>query len=151
MTPELRFVFEARVSVGAPLELGETRHGRRRAIPITGGTVSGPRLEGDVVAGGADWQLVQKDGLIELVARYMLRAKDGTLISVTNSGIRRGSPEILARLAEGEAVDPSLYYFRAAPVFEAPPGPHDWLNQSLFIATGERLARGVVIRFFEVL
>ena len=151
MTPELRFVFEVRAAVGDPLDLGETRHGRRRAIPITGGTVSGPRLQGEVVAGGSDWQLVQADGMTELVARYFLRAADGTLIAVTNRAIRRAPPEILARLAAGEAVDPGLYYFRGVPTLEAPPGPHDWLNLSIFIATGQRAARQVLIRFFEVL
>jgi hypothetical protein len=151
MTPELRFVFEVRASVGEPLDLGETRHGRRRAIPITGGTVGGPRLQGAVVAGGSDWQLVQPDGTIELVARYFLRAADSTLIAVTNRAIRRAPPEILARLAAGEAVDPSLYYFRGVPTLEAPPGPHDWVNRSIFVATGQREMRQVLIRFFELL
>jgi Protein of unknown function (DUF3237) len=150
MTPELRFVLEVRASVGQPLNLGGTRRGHRRALPITGGTVSGPRLQGEVVAGGSDWQLVQADGMIELVARYFLRDADDTLIAVTNRAIFRAPPEILAKLRAGEAVDPTLYYFRGVPTLEAPSGPHEWVNRSIFIATGQREAGQVLIRFSEV-
>jgi len=148
--PLLRFVFVAYVDIGAAQEIGETTAGRRRVIPITGGRVEGPRLQGEVVPGGADWQLVRSDGTVELVARYTLRATDGTLISVVNRGLRRAPPEVLARLTAGEIVDPSLYYFRATPSFSVAPGPHGWLADSIFVATGERQARQVVIRFFEL-
>jgi hypothetical protein len=148
--PGLQFVFAAFVSIGTPLELGPIAAGRRRVIPITGGHVSGPRLSGSVLPGGADWQVVLADGTAQLVARYTLQAEDGTLISVINRGVRRGAPGVLARLAAGEAVDPALYYFRATPSFEVAPGPHDWLARSVFVATGERAPDQVVIRVFEV-
>ena len=148
--PALEHVFTARVTVATPLELGQTSAGRRRVIPITGGTVSGPRLQGQVLAGGADWQSVLADGTAHLVARYTLLADDGTLISVVNRGVRRGPPEVLARLVAGEIVEPSEYYFRAAPSFEVEPGPHDWLARSMFMAVGERAPDHVVIRVFEV-
>lgn len=150
LPPPLRFVFAAFVDVDKPQEIGQTTAGRRRVIPITGGHVEGPRLTGDVVPGGADWQLVRSDGTVELVARYTLRTTDGTLISVINRGVRRAPPDILARLTAGEIVDPALYYFRATPSFSVAPGPHGWLADSIFVATGERQARQVVIKFFEV-
>jgi hypothetical protein len=150
MDPELKFVFEVRVAVGSPIDVGETRNGRRRIIPIVSGTVSGPRLQGTVREGGSDWQHLQPDGLTELVARYLIEASDGTLITVVNRGVRRGPPEVMARLIAGEKVDPSLVYFRAIPTMEAPPGPHDWLNRSIFVTAGERSPDAVVIRFFEV-
>ncbi len=146
----LEFVFAAFVSIGKPLEVGPIAAGWRRIIPITGGQVAGPRLTGSVLPGGADWQVVLADGTAHLVARYTLQAADGTLISVVNRGIRRGPPEVLARLAAGEAVDPSQYYFRATPCFEVAPGPHDWLMRSVFVATGERSPDHVAIRVFEV-
>lgn len=148
--PELDHVFTAHVDVGAPLELGDVSTGRRRIIPITGGTVSGPRLNGIVVPGGADWQTIRPGGTADLVARYMLQAKDGALISVVNSGLRRGPPDVLARLAAGKAVDASDYYFRAAPVFAVAPGPHDWLMDHIFVATGERRAKQVVITVYRL-
>ena len=145
---ELSHVFTAHVDIGGPLELGSVATGRRRIIPITGGSVSGPRLTAEILPGGADWQIIRTDGTAEVVARYTLRASDGTLISVVNKGLRRGPPEVLARLAAGETVDPSLYYFRTAPVFEVTSGPHGWLADNIFVATGERHEKQVVIKVF---
>jgi hypothetical protein len=148
--PALTHVFTAHVDIGPPLELGDTTSGRRRIIPILGGTVSGPRLTARILTGGADWQIIRCNGTAEVVARYTLEADDGTLISVVNKGLRRGPPAVLARLAAGEPVDPALYYFRTTPVFEVAAGPHDWLNESIFVATGERHATQVVITVFAV-
>lgn len=144
----LENVFTAFVDIGAPLDLGPVSTGRRRIIPILGGTVSGPRLTATILPGGADWQIVRDNGTAAVVARYTLQAGDGTLISVVNKGIRRGPPEVLARLAAGETVDPSLYYFRTSPVFEVAAGPHGWLAENIFVATGERHLKQVVIRVY---
>ena len=145
---ELSYVFTAHVAIGEPLELGAVASGRRRIIPILGGSVSGPRLTALVLPGGADWQIVRADGTAEVVARYTLQADDGTIILVVNRGLRRGPPEVLARLAAGDAVDPALYYFRTSPVFEVAAGPHGWRADNIFVATGERHAKEVVIRVF---
>ena len=56
-TPELRFAFEIDVEVATPLDLGQTQVGHRRIIPIAGGLVSGPKLQGRILAFGADWQI----------------------------------------------------------------------------------------------
>ena len=146
----LTHAFTAFVDAGVPLELGAVGTGRRRIIPILGGSVSGPRLAATILPGGADWQIIRPNGTAEVVARYTLQATDGTLIAVTNTGLRRGPPEVIARLAAGEPVDPAEYYFRTAPVFAAPPGPHAWLCETIFVATGERHAKQVVIKVFAV-
>lgn len=146
------FVFEARVQVDTPLVVGPGPRGLRRIVPIVGGTVSGPRLSGRVVPGGADWQVVRAaDEVLEIEAKYTLEADDGTLIMVTNRGFRRGPKEVIDKLARGEAVDPSLYYFRTAATFEAPvESDHAWLNQSVFVGVAERQASAAIIRFYEV-
>ena len=148
--PDLDFAFEARVGVSPAIEAGPVPGGRRRIIPITGGVVAGPRLNGIVIPGGADWQLIRDDGLVDLTARYTIQAEDGTLIGVVNRGYRHAPPEVLARLAAGEAVDPALVYFRTVPRFEAPPGPHDWLTRNILVATAQRHPEGVLLRFFTV-
>jgi len=150
MTLAMEFAFEATVTVAAPLEVGETPLGRRRVIHITGGRFAGPRLTGIVVPGGADWQIIRSDGVTELTAMYELKADDGTLIHVTNRGLRHGPTEVMQRLMRGEPVDPTSYYFRTVPVFEAPSGPHDWLNRSIFVATGARSANDVKVRVYEL-
>ncbi len=149
--PDLALAFEARVTVGTALELGVGQGVRRRIIPITGGTVAGPRLTGKVLPGGADWQVIRADGLTEVVARYVIQADDGALIQVVNSGLRRAPPDVMRQLMEGQRVDPALVYFRTTPVFHPPDGPHAWLGRSIFLAHGERQPDLVVIRVFEVL
>jgi hypothetical protein len=151
VTPTLDIAFRLRVTVAPALELGETEAGRRRIIPITGGTVEGPRLHGRVLPGGADWQIVRHDGCAELEARYTIEAADGALISVTNRGLRHGPPDVVARLIAGEAVDPALYYFRCAPVFETAAPALIWLTRSLFVGTGVRRPDAVELAFFAVL
>ena len=119
--PQLDFVFAANVTVDAPLDLGDVAKGGRRIVPITGGDFSGPRVRGEVLPGGADWQVLRGDGVAELEARYTLRTDDGALIYVRNHGLRHGPPEVIAALAAGQPVDPARYYFRGATFFETNP------------------------------
>ena len=95
--------------------------------------MTGVRLAAEVVPGGADWQYVRADGVVELEARYSIRTGDGVEIAVVNRGLRRASPEVMERLNRGEIVDPALVYFRTAPVFEAPAGPYAWLLSLIHI------------------
>jgi hypothetical protein len=150
MTLELCHVCDIEAEVGPIRDLGPTPRGRRRIVPILGGTVKGPRLRAEVVPGGADWQYVRSDGVVELVARYSIRTGDGVEITVTNRGLRRASPEVMARLSRGEAVDPALVYCRTALAFEAPTGPYEWLNRSVFVCSAVRLPDKVQIAVFEV-
>lgn len=148
--PSLDYAFTARVEVAAPQELGETGAGRRRFIPITGGTVSGPMLSGEVLPGGGDWQTIMPGGLTQLDARYFLKAADGTLIEVANTGVRVAAPDVIERLARGEDVDPSAYYFRTTPTFAVRAGPHDWMRRSTFVARGIRKPDHVLVDFYVV-
>lgn len=148
--PGMTFVFSVRVFVAAPIEHGMIDGKRKRFIPITGGSVSGPKLSGVVLSGGGDWQAIHQDGLTEVFARYSLWAEDGAVIGVTNTGVRVAEPAIIKRLAAGENVDPSLYYFRTAPVFEVVDGPHAWLRRHLFVARGIRRPDHVMIDVFQV-
>lgn len=148
--PSLKLAFTAKVTVAQPIEYGMIDGKRKRFIPITGGTVSGPRLTGTVLPGGGDWQAIHEDGITEVMARYTLKADDGTVIGVTNPGVRVAAPAIIARIAAGEDVDPSLYYFRTTPQFEVAKGKHDWLRRVVFVARGIRRPDHVVIEFFEV-
>src|SRR6267378_7315892 len=99
--PGLRFAFAIKARVGPIQDLGQTARGHRRIIDILGGEVHGPRLTGEILPGGADWQIVRPDGTIEVVARYTIRAASGALVYVQNEGLRVASPEILARMSGG--------------------------------------------------
>jgi hypothetical protein len=148
---ELKALYRCAITLGAPQELGETPQGRRRIIPITGGSFQGERLSGRVLPGGADWQIVRTDGVAQLETRYTLETGDGALIYVRNDGYRHGPADVLKRIAAGEAVDPKLYYMRATPRFETGDRRYDWLNRMVCVATGARLAAAVELQVFEVL
>ena len=101
-----RPLFDAHVEVAEIVTLGRTPLGERRVVNILGGWFRGERLAGRVRPGGADWQTVGDDGAARLDARYTLETDGGALVQVTSQGLRHGPPEVLARLAAGEAVDP---------------------------------------------
>jgi uncharacterized protein DUF3237 len=148
--PDLDFVFGLKARLGEMVVIGESPEGLRRMIPIVDGTFDGVNIRGEVLGGGADWQYVRGDGVTIAEAVYLLKATDGTLIQIRNRGVRHGSPEVIQRLTEGEHVDPAEYYFRASPTFLVSPGPHDWLNKNVFVATGARYAREIELWFYRV-
>lgn len=120
--PTVEFAFEARITLAPAVVLGETARGGRQYIPITGGTIAGPLLNGRVIPGGWDFQLRMGGGCSTLTADYFLEADDGTVIHILNESM--SCPP-----AEG---DTARTYFR--PKFEAPLGPHGWLTGSSFVA-----------------
>ena len=143
-------LLRAEIALGLPQELGDTPQGRRRIIPIVGGTFTGARLSGRVLPGGADWQVIRRDGVAELEARYTLETSDGALIYVTNRGYRHGPREVIDRLMSGADVDPSLYYMRTTPRFETGDARYAWLNRTVCVASGSRRAAAVELEVFEV-
>jgi hypothetical protein len=148
--PRLTFAFEIRATVAAPTEVGQLPQGRRRIVAITGGTFEGPGLKGRIVPGGADWQLIQPDGLSELDTRYTLETDKGQIVYVQNKGIRHAPPDVMKRLLAGEPVDPKLVYFRTVPTFETASPDLQWLARSVFIGIGERYPNDVRVRFWKV-
>lgn len=148
---DLRHLADLTVELGPPLELGDSPRGRRRIIPIIGGEVTGERLSGRVLDGGADWQTVFEDGSAELDTRYMIETADGAVIDIRNFGYRHGPPDVLAALARGEAVDPKAYYMRTTPRFETGDPRYAWLNRLIAVGTGERLKAAVKLTLYEVL
>ncbi|MFM2370777.1 MAG: hypothetical protein RIS85_499 [Pseudomonadota bacterium] len=148
--PTLTFAFSVKATLDPVVEQGEVDTGRRRFIPITGGTVSGPALTGTVLPEGGDWQVIMPGGLTSIEARYFIKAADGTVIEVTNPGVRTASPDVIEKLAKGEPVDPSAYYFRTTPRFMVKAGPHEWLRRKVFVARGIRKPDSVVIDFYTV-
>ena len=149
--PALSHLCELFVELGKPMELGPAPRGRRRIIPIIGGTVKGDRLKGRIMDLGADWQTVFADGTAELDTRYSMQTHDGAIIDIRNFGYRHGPPDVLAALGRGELVDPSLYSMRTHPRFETGDPRYEWLNRLIAIGTGVREPAAVRVSVFEVL
>lgn len=138
LTTEL--VMELKVLIGAPVNIGKSDYGNRRFIPITGGTVKGKGIKGEVMAGGADWQLTRQDGVTEIEAVYAIKTDDGNVIAVENWGL-------VAPVA-GELRP----YVRTNSRFHAPEGSYDWLNKRVFTGTITPSPKGdfVLIRIFQI-
>lgn len=150
--PQLEHVCDLAVTISAPIEVGLTPAGLRRMIPITGGTVTGPRLNGKVMAGGADFQLILNGGTqAHLDARYVMELDDGSRVFVQNTALRVASLENSQRIMHGQPVDPSAVYFRCQPKLEATAPQWAWLSESQFIGTGRRAPDGVFLSFYRVL
>lgn len=120
-TPGLDLVARLRVLVDAPVRVGQVPGGVRRVIPITGGRVSGPRVHGDVLALGADWNLRTDSGAEHVSARYLVRTDDGVVLGVTNEGWLLPGPGGLGAVTR--------------PAVEAPEGDYAWLNHAVLSGT----------------
>ena len=131
--------------------VGDTPITLRLVRIIDGGRFEGERLSGDVLDGGSDWQSVCRDGSIVLDARLALNTDDGALICMTYKGLRRGPPEVMARIEKGQVVDPASYYFRINPMFETASEKYGWLNGILGVGIGHRFEDGLVYNVFELL
>jgi hypothetical protein len=140
---QTEFVLEARVNCASAIVVGDAKLGKRQLIPITGGEFSGPNIKGCVLPGGADWQLVRPDGVLEIEARYTIQTDDGVNIAVCNRGVALYPP-----IAE-------TVYVRTVPEFEAPVNSdYAWLNKAIFVGTVHAISRQpltVQVRVFRVL
>lgn len=139
--PRTEFVYESIVDLAPTLQLGVSPLGDRRMVPITGGTFEGPGLRGVVLAGGADRQLVRRDGSVMLDAVYELQTDDGVIISVRN--------RVLSRRPK----DAPAYVFSNIEL-TAPEGRYDWLNDFVYVGTLNSLRpqrAAVVIRAYRVI
>ena len=124
----------------------------RGFVAVVGGEITGPRLTGRVVPhSGGDWPRIWASGLVEFEAHYVMEADDGTPIYIHNRGVAWSSPEALARIEAGESVDPGDSYCRITPRFEAPAGPHAWLNRTIFVGTAERRGASTWFAYYAVL
>ena len=142
--PEVEFALQLKVTLGDAYNCGETQHGLRTIIPITGGTFEGPNIKGTILNGGADYQLANAAGRTEVEAIYSIKTDDGVNIHVRNRGIISNGKD-----ANGNPT----FYFKAAPQFEAPAdSKYAWLNNSLFLCAPDfsQQFKGIVLNVWRV-
>ncbi|WP_158220517.1 DUF3237 family protein [Kineosporia sp. A_224] len=138
--PELELVARLTVTISEPIEVGAVDAGYLRVIPITGGTVEGPLVVGEVLALGADWNLRVREGRELVSARYLIRTDDGVVLSVTNEGVLSVSGTSVTGVTR--------------PRIEAPHGRYAWLNDAVLTGTlapvvENGVIRGVALEFWQ--
>jgi hypothetical protein len=148
---QTRPLFVMRLDVKPMQLIGATPGGSRRIGVVPSGRFAGERLSGVVLDGASDWQTLRADGATLLDVRLVLKTSDDALIGMTYRGIRHGPPEVIAKLAKGEEVDPASYYFRITPLFETAAANYDWINRIIAVGIGQRRPDGPVYSIFEVL
>jgi hypothetical protein len=149
--PSLTRVYRLEATLGETLDLGDLAQGRRRIVPLTGGTFAGPELNGKLLPGSsADWQIVLPEGTALGDVRYTLQTDDGDLLYVQSCGVRHGSADVLERLARGEDVDASEYTFRTSTQIETAAPGLEWLNKGIFISVGGRKPGAVIYETYLV-
>ena len=149
---DLLRLLEIDVTVQPMVDLGEFPLGGRRMIVFGGGTFAGrDGLRGTIAPGGVDWQTIRADGVIEIDAHYVLVTDDGEPIEVRSTGIRKATAAVADRLARGEEVAPSEYYFRTHVRLSTSASRLAYMNGILAVSTGERRRGSVRISVHEVL
>lgn len=148
--PSLEKAFTIEVQVKKPIVVGQDNCvGRRQLIELTEGIVKG-RVNGKVLPGGVDSQIIRPDGLCELEARYGVVLEDGESFYIENKGIRRVEPEYAAKAAAGEIIDPQYVYFATVPQFEIYSEKLKWLKENIFICYAVRLPEVVLLNYYMV-
>ena len=148
--PALDPVCYLEIALDPITEMGAGRAGKRRIIPIVGGTVSGDRIRGRVLNVGADWQTIFSNKLAELDTRYVIETHDGAIIEVVNYGYRHGPDQIIEAIARGEEVAPDSYYMRTHARLETGDSRYEWVNKTLFIGVGARKKQAVLLQLYAV-
>lgn len=149
--PSLSKVYRLEATLGQPVDIGDMLEGHRRIVPLTGGTFSGPEINGKLLPGAsADWQVGLADGTTAVDIRYTLQTERGDLLYVQSRGVRHGPTEVLARLGRGEKVDASEYTFRTSTQIETAARDLDWMNKGVFVSVGGRQAGAVIYETYLV-
>ena len=118
-----------------PEIIGETPEGIRVNFYVTGGEITGTRLNGKVLPVGGDWLTLRRDGVGILDVRATIETDDGALIYVAYTGILETGEDGYQRFLEGDL--PKAPTIRGAPRFLTAHSDYLWLNRLQCVNIGE--------------
>ncbi len=153
--PDLEFLFEVRIPLAPPIDVGPGPEGRRVVLLAESGRFHGPRLHGEVLPlSGGDWVRRRPDGVSVIDVRLCLRTDDGAIVLMTYHGrlhadaANRDYARDFAKPDDPAGAD--RYYFRTAPLFETGDERYAWLNALVAVGKGRTGDGGVIYDVFEV-
>jgi hypothetical protein len=121
--PRFEFLFDMTVHMGAGVPLGATPYGNVSFQHATGGTIDGPRVNGELLPVGGDRVVGRTDGAQEINVQALIRTNDQCHIMMSYRGIIRSEA-------------PESIYWRTAPMFETSAEPYLWMNGILAVGLG---------------
>jgi hypothetical protein len=142
----LEYECSYRGSLRPPLDIGQGPYGSRNFFEVTGGDVTGERLNGKLLTGGGDWALIGPDGWARLDVRAHIETVDGARILLTYFGVLQLNEAVQRALASGGGTDYGDHYFRTTPRFETGDPRYAWLTQTVFVGTGHLLP-GLIVEY----
>lgn len=149
--PALEYEFTVNATLGPHQVVGAGPFGVRIVVPVVGGTVEGPRINGEVRSAGADWLLVGNDGFGRVDVRVQFVTGDGATVYASYDGVLElTAAAVAASATDGVETSFDDQYFRTAPRFETGAAAYAWLQQSTFVGRGRMTADGVQYEVFRV-
>ncbi|WP_295678980.1 DUF3237 domain-containing protein [uncultured Nevskia sp.] len=132
---ETEYLFSYRASIAPPEVIGPAPGDIRFNFALTGGEISGPKLQGKVRGGGADFATLRSDGVVLVDVRGTLESHDGALIDITYQGMLDLGPDGYANFLAGQM--PAELKVRTAPRFRTAHPAYQWLNRIQCYSIGE--------------
>lgn len=139
------FAFSYHLMLAPPEVVGPGPGGVRMNFRFLGGKFEGPRLKGQVMAGGTDFATLRPDGVIEVEVRGLLRTDDGAIIDMAYSGVIDAGPDAYAGFLAGAL--PDELAVRAAPRLTAAHPDYLWLNRHQFFSIGRAVPSALTAEF----
>jgi hypothetical protein len=115
--------------------IGPVAEGLRMNAYVTGGEVTGPRLQGKVRPVGADWLTIRTDGVCILDVRATMESHDGALIYVEYGGVADPGEDTYQRFLDGNP--PESLVIRAVPRVRTSHPDYLWMNRIQCVSIGE--------------
>ena len=134
---EYELLYEVSITLGEPIQIGETPLGVRTIYPITGGTFEGPKVKGKILANGGDWVLMIDSTTAKLDIRAVAETEDGETIYVYSGGFIHWNPD-------------GTYSFKLNPVFETASEKYNWLNYTIAVGVGKLIEGGVAETVYAI-
>jgi hypothetical protein len=133
---ELEHVCSYTVTLAQPPELiGPVAEGLRLNAYVSGGEVTGPRIQGRLLPVGGDWLTVRTDGVAVLDVRASFETHDGALIYLSYNGVGDLGETGYADFVSGKP--PKVLALRAAPRMQTSHPEYAWVNRLQFVNVGE--------------
>ncbi|KAK3064200.1 hypothetical protein LTS18_009313 [Coniosporium uncinatum] len=154
--PSLKFLLHLECEMDVFHHIGPGPHGDRSTVIFKGGRFEGPRMRGEILPGGGDWEIVRNDEAAgtqtaHLDTRYNLRTHDGAVIYLQTTGVRTGRKEVLEKLGEDEGIGADEFRMRLHCTMETGDERYRWVNEGVFVASSGRSGSRVIYDAYELL